>query len=64
MSPENLAKIFEADIKAQEKRDAEKQAEQLALAQVKEETVTEQITPEVVANALKGDRKRRTYSRS
>ena len=53
MSPENLAKIFEADIKAEEKRNAEKQAEQLALAQAKEETVTEQITPEVVANALK-----------
>ena len=60
MSPENLAKIFEADIKAQEKRDAEK----LALAQAKEESVTEQITPEVVANALKENRKRRTYSRS
>ena len=54
MSPENLAKIFEADIKAEEKRNAEKQAEQLALAQAKEESVTEQITPEVVANALKG----------
>lgn len=53
MSPENLAKIFEADIKAEEKRNAEKQAEQLALAQAKEETVTEQITPESVANALK-----------
>jgi hypothetical protein len=53
MSPENLAKIFEADIKAEEKRNAEKQAEQLALAQAKEETVTEQNTPEVVANALK-----------
>lgn len=53
MSPENLAKIFEADIKAEEKRNAEKQAEQLALAQAKEESVTEQITPEVVANALK-----------
>ena len=53
MSPENLAKIFEADIKAEEKRNAEKQAEQLALAQAKEESAIEQITPEVVANALK-----------
>jgi len=53
MSSENLAKIFEADIKAEEKRNAEKQAEQLAIAQAKEESATEQITPEVVANALK-----------
>ncbi len=53
MSPENLAKIFEADLKAEEKRNAEKQAEQLAIAQAKEESATEQITPEVVANALK-----------
>lgn len=53
MSSENLAKIFDADIKAEERRNAEKQAEQLALAQAKEESATEQITPEVVANALK-----------
>lgn len=45
MSPENLAKIFEADLKATAKRDA--------VVKAKEESVKEQITPEVIANALK-----------
>jgi uncharacterized membrane protein len=55
MSPENLAKIFEADLKATAKRDAEEQAEKerVAVVKAKEEAVKEQITPEVVANALK-----------
>ena len=45
MSPENLAKIFEADLKAT--------AERVAVVKAKEESVKEQITPEVIANALK-----------
>lgn len=55
MSPENLAKIFEADLKATAKRDAEKQEEKerVAVVKAKEESVKEQITPEVIANALK-----------
>ena len=55
MSPENLAKIFEADLKATAKRDAEEQAEKerVAVVKAKEEAVKEQITPEVIANALK-----------
>jgi hypothetical protein len=57
MSPENLAKIFEADLKATAQRDAEKQAEaekeRVAVVKAKEESVKEQITPEVIANALK-----------
>ena len=57
MSPENLAKIFEADLKSEEKRNAEKQAEtekqRVAVVKAKEESVKEQMTPEVIANALK-----------
>ena len=55
MSPENLAKIFEADLKATAKRDKEEQAEKerVAVVKAKEEAVKEQITPEVIANALK-----------
>jgi hypothetical protein len=57
MSPENLAKIFEADLKSEEKRNAEKQAEaekqRVAVVKAKEESVKEQMTPESVANALK-----------
>ena len=55
MSPENLAKIFEADLKATAKRDAEEQAEKerVAVVKAKEESVKEQITPEVIADALK-----------
>jgi len=56
MSPEQLAQIFEADLKATEKREAEKQAEaekeRVATVKAKEEAITEQITPEVIANAI------------
>lgn len=55
MSPENLAKIFEADLKATAKRDAEKQEEKerVAVVKAKGESIKEQLTPEVIANALK-----------
>jgi len=56
MSPENLAKIFEADLKATAKNDAEKQAEadskRIAVVKAKEESINKQITSEVIANAL------------